>query len=357
MSIQELIKVNTNWEELLANSPYCLKITRDSGYIMFKYNQLTSDLSNPVVQEARGIIFNEADWTCVCNPFNKFFNYGEENAASIDWNHAAITEKIDGSLMKVWFHNGEWHISTNGTIDADKAMANDWTSFAHIFREACGNLDFNQLEKDATHMFELVSPITRVVIPYEKTELYYLTSQYNYCNTEFRNEYLASNFKMPRVFHFSSLKDVVAYCSTLDWTSEGFVVYDGVNRVKVKSPAYIKAHYARNNGCVSLNSLLDIIRQNEVDEFLVYASDYAEVIEKLSNKLAVYVAELCTFGYDFTRYYNLSKKEYAAIVMTMPIKYRDFLFKRYDNHQYGVDEYVMALTNSRLITLLDLKNI
>ena len=70
----EFIQNNLNdWEEKLSSDPYNLKISRDGPYVMFKYNQFSSDFSNPIVREARGIIFREDNWKCVRRAFDKFF--------------------------------------------------------------------------------------------------------------------------------------------------------------------------------------------------------------------------------------------------------------------------------------------
>lgn len=106
-----------DWEEKLSSNPYNLKISRDGPCVMFKYNQLSSDFSNPIVREARGIIFREDNWKCVRRAFDKFFNYGEPNAAEIDWNTAKVQTKYDGSLISAWFDDKKWHYSTNGTIE------------------------------------------------------------------------------------------------------------------------------------------------------------------------------------------------------------------------------------------------
>ena len=48
------------------------------------------------------------------------------------------------------------------------------------------------------------------------------------------------------------------------------------NRVKVKSPEYVKAHFIRNNNVVTDEKLIEIILENEIDEFLIYATDFKE---------------------------------------------------------------------------------
>lgn len=137
MELINFIKENKNWEEVLKSAPYNISINRDDGYIIFKYNQLTSDFNNLIVRECRGLILRESDYSIVCHPFDKFGNAGESYCPDIDWESASVQQKVDGSLMKVWFDKG-WHISTNGTIDAFKAELNSlkYKSFGELFIKA-----------------------------------------------------------------------------------------------------------------------------------------------------------------------------------------------------------------------------
>lgn len=77
--------------------------------ILFKYDQLNSPMSHPIVQECRGIILDESnDWKIVVFPYMKFFNMKESaNAAEIDWNlPVRAYEKIDGSLLTMYYSQG-----------------------------------------------------------------------------------------------------------------------------------------------------------------------------------------------------------------------------------------------------------
>lgn len=49
LELRDFILSHDNWEELLTAEPYNLKISRDGDYIMFKYNQLSSDFTIPLV--------------------------------------------------------------------------------------------------------------------------------------------------------------------------------------------------------------------------------------------------------------------------------------------------------------------
>ena len=79
-----------DWEILLTQKPYCLKIKHDDKLVLFKYDQVESDFHEPIVRECRGIILEEGTWTVVRCAFFKFFNLGEELADSIDCQQVAF---------------------------------------------------------------------------------------------------------------------------------------------------------------------------------------------------------------------------------------------------------------------------
>ena len=342
LELRDFILSHNNWEELLTAEPYHLKISRDDGYIMFKYNQLFSDFNIPLVREARGIIFRESDWKCVCDPFRKFGNWGESYCPEIDWNTASVQEKVDGSLIKFWYDNG-WHISTNGTIDAFKANLNDvkYHNFGQLTIDAIRKvfLDehefFYKLNQKCTYMFELVSPYNRVVIPYEETKLYLLgirNMEYGY-EWEPEDSTMSMFFSIPKRYQLHSLEDVQKAANELSWDEEGYVVCDAdFNRVKIKSPSYVMAHYARNNNVINTERLVQIVLAGEQEEFLIYASDHTDelhdvenIMHSIANKSVESMKVLFGAQYEFA-----NRGEYAREVVKQPVYMKDFLFHCYD---------------------------
>ena len=339
LELRDFILSHENWEELLTTDPYNLKISRDGDYIMFKYNQISSDFTIPLVREARGIIFRESDWGCVSHAFNKFGNWGENYCPNIDWNTASVQEKVDGSLIKFWYDNG-WHISTNGTIDAFKAELNDakYPTFGALVEDAMP-ISWGAWEETADpkciYMFELVSPYNRVVIPYKETKLYFLGMRDMEDGREWNPEDsdMSYAFEMPKRYPLHSLEDVQRAANALPWDQEGYVVCDtNFNRVKIKSGAYIMAHYARNNGVVNTERLVQIILDGEQEEFLTYASDYTDELKKAEEAM-------CEIGYKafdkLKEIFNMKEFEnrgaYAREVMKCPTYMKDFLFHCFDS--------------------------
>lgn len=344
LELERFLKENNNWEELLTNEPYNLKVKRDGNYVMLSYDQIRSDFSSVLVQQARGIIFKESTLEPVCVPFFKFFNFGEENAANIDWDTAWVTEKIDGSLIKVWWDDC-WHISTNGTIDASKAEISDikmpnfavyfWNTLLKYYNTYSDF--FNGLDQNLTYMFELVGPYNRVVVPYEKPELYFLGARNKFTGEELRGTTLTtealglSKFKLPCLYPLNSLAECIKVTEEFGWDQEGFVVCDArFKRVKIKSPAYVLAHFMRNNNVITRKHLIKVVLLNEVEEFMCYAADYKEELLKVQRLMNLYHTLGNKMAATCRKANSLSRAKYAELVKTFPEIFQSILYFNYN---------------------------
>lgn len=302
LELQKFILENLeDWEEKLNKAPYYLTIKRKDGYILFKYNQIKSDFSYELVREARGIILDEKTFQTACVPFFKFFNYGEPNCAEIEWlSGVQVFEKIDGSLIKIWYSykNKKWMVSSNGLIDANDAILQSGKTLYELFVEALKTAGLNKegffrmLSKSFTYMFELVSPYNQIVIPYKETKLYFLLmrdnfdlDEMNYCNSPF------SQFESPKKFNLKTLEDIEEAAKALPWDEEGYVVIDKYyNRCKIKSPEYVKVHYMGQNKTPSLKFILNASFSGEKDEILSYYPEYKDLF--LSAESAYNLAKM-----------------------------------------------------------------
>ena len=363
LMLDEFIQSHEDWESILTGAPYNIKVSRDGCYVMLKYDQLNSDFSNPLVQAARGVIYREPEMMCVCRPFSKFFNYGESNAAKIDWesNYLSITEKIDGSLIKVWWDLGKWHVSTNGTIDAFKAPLSGVVlgSYGSLFMEAIekNHFSFARLRQNYTHLFELVSPITRVVIRYDELNAFYLGSIETLYEWEDNLVDEMGGFPTPHRFEFHSLGEVVAEAEKMDWMHEGFVVFDGVNRIKVKSPAYVIAHYGRMNGNLSWESLVHVVISNEIEEFLSYADEWEDQIYSIVGRMIAAKEKSDIYHSLVEKHFDKNRADYAQLVKLIEAgKYADFLFKCYDYNDLTWADYTANWSASKWVKFLELKD-
>ena len=371
MKVLDLMNNNLDWEEVLSNPPYSITIKKDGGYILLKYNQFLSDFSNPIVRECRGSIFYLRDdglYECICRAFDKFGNYGEEYADEIDWPTAQVQEKVDGSLIKVFYHNDSWHIATNGTINAyncivykeDKETNKTYGSIFNFALRGHLNQFFESLDKDYTYMFELVSPYTRLVVNYSDTALYYLSRRNIHTMEEdnVRPEAFESfGILFPKTYSLKTLEDCLTYVKTMDKNEEGFVVKDAAfHRIKIKSPEYLLAFRAKNNGVLSTKRIIKMIREESIDDLLAYCPEYKERVDIVINKYKILIH---SFEEEYQRFIimhprkweTLDRKDFAALVSSSWAK--DFLFKKRGDPELRAEDYIGSLSIARLISLLD----
>lgn len=284
LKIQEYILTHPNWRIELAEAPYCLKISEDDGFVLFKYNQISSDFNQEICREARGLILDSQDnFKVVRLAFYKFFNIDEPFAAHIDWSSAVASEKIDGSIMSVWYARGKWHLSTNGTIDAFKAEiagVGPYKTFGDLFESVCPLATFEHFDKNKCFTFELVSPYNKVVIDYPETKVYLLsirdmTTLIEYSLDDLHTWAEANGFITPQVYKFCNETGYRKIVESMGQGHEGIVVSDTYgNRVKIKTLLYFEMHRARNNGVMTLERAVELILANDHAEFLSYFPEY-----------------------------------------------------------------------------------
>ena len=364
MKILEFLNSHLNdWEEILTQEPYHIKVKRDGEYILLSYSQLNSDFTNPIVRECRGSIFKivNGQFKCVCMPFYKFANYGESYADTINWREAVVMEKIDGSLIKVWWDE-VWHVSTNNTIDAYKAYLGNYPglSFGHIFNMTLGyNSDelLKWLNKDYVYMFELISPLTRVVVPYKEYYLYYLSSRNmkTFEESLYTDEWdVMASFGIRRPIRYpaSSLNDCIKLVESFGKDMEGLVVSDNqYHRIKVKGPEYLIAAHAANNGVMGLSTALDLIRREAVDDFRAYCDIHDDYLNDIINTVHKIEEDLeAGWRYISPIVQPLSAQERAIAILRYPNRtVCNYIFKKFNQPDLTPFNYLFhTIRNSSL---------
>ena len=271
---------------------------------------------------------------------------------------AVVETKEDGSLMKVYYYDGEWRVGTNGTIFAENAELNagPYKNFRQLFdavAEKCG-LDFSRLNRYYTYIFELCSEFNQVVCPQSEIRLIHIGTRNNRTFQEVETDI---GIPHPQRYALSSLEDCIAMAKTFDFTKEGFVVKDkNYNRIKVKSEDYVRVHRLANNGSMTEERAIELIRENELDEFFTYFPHYKEYIGRIKAKIA---ALSYTIDKDISRARVIkenssSRKDFAAWVAGLSSLEKAIAFLVYDEKIESGDQYIASLTTKKLSRLISI---
>src|SRR5580698_7492234 len=194
MHVKNLINSNPNWLKTLTDD---LKIkvvySPDKRLVSLKYDEVEgSPMDNPIVQECRGMVVDVIANKILCHGLDKFFNYGDAKAHSIDWQTARVQAKLDGSLMEFFWDPtlNEWTVASSGHPTAggaiyqqNAAQTDNGMTFRDLFWQTFAaqemKLPDKELDKETCYIFELCSPMNRIVVKHEKPTLTCLTARIN----------------------------------------------------------------------------------------------------------------------------------------------------------------------------------
>lgn len=346
---------------------YGLKVKREGSYAIFNYN-INCDFADPIVQEARGIILDVERREVVCWPFRKFGNHFESYADKIDWSSARVLEKVDGSIVKLWWDDGagEWTFATNGMIYADRADIDNCPlelSFGEVIRRADNYRDipFDRLDRDLTYIFELVSPETRVVVRYPKASLYHIGTRSRVSGRELEVDI---GIKKPRSFPISSLEGCLKAAAELnkdmkeggDVSGEGFVVVDGsYNRVKVKSAEYLVMSRLTQMKTATKADCIEIItsRAGDIPKILEANPDLAPYFKYYDFRLAelrVQVKKMAQLARALMKELDGRRGDVAKVIVKHPLGFVGF--RAIERPDATPEELYASVTPDKILRLI-----
>lgn len=342
MLINELIK-EKGLDKVIKE--FNLQIDEKDNLVLLNYHQFKSPKFNHFVNMCRGIILEKDSWKIVSYPFYRFYNIGEDNL-TYDWNNHILQEKIDGSLIQIFYYKNKWRVATRGKIDAEGYLPNDENkTFADLIFKITTSRFWDSLETDKMYYFELVSPKNRNITPYEYEALYFLMARQDLhelsCCLPPKDTFVPKKFTDNYTQEKARLKIV----------DEGFVASfnqkekDGLSykRVKIKNEQYIELFYLKQN--IERN-MLKIILRGEFAEVISYLPEYKNALLKLQKEFSGLKEKIrCVYE----AYKNLPIKEFALAVKDLP--FSDCLFRMY-KYKITVEEYLEQLDENRAIMFL-----
>lgn len=304
---------------------YINRTPGENGLAIYTYSKscVYERAWNPFTLMARGLIVDHDREDIVATPWPKFFNLGE-NDASLFVAYPdlpfEVFEKVDGSLIILFNHDGRWHTATKGSFKSDQAIA---------AAEYLKDYDLGILHRGSTYLFEWVAPNNRIVVHYDKPELV-LLGAYQIDGVELPYSVIRPiaewiGWRVANRYSFDSIADLVAHTETLPSTAEGFVLrFSDGTRLKVKGEEYKRIHRLISR-CTPLamwdamraGDDLDLLRRELPEEFW---PDFDCIISLLKIQLHSLIAE-ATEEAHITQ--HLLNKE---IGLMTGLKHKSFVF-------------------------------
>lgn len=301
--------------------------------VILKYDQINSSYEHQEVLDSRGIILEKGTWDIMSMAFSKFFNHEEGFAAKLNEDNVLVFEKLDGSLMTIYWdwNKNTWEVSTSGMAEAEGNINGGITTFRTLFWntilkypgkfnglriaksifkdvafvnaiKASGDYsavfnhpDFSDylsefLMKGNSYVFELTTPWNIVVVPHTTSNVTLLTVR----NLETLKELsyvslvlVGIELDLPVVKAYSMNDNSFAALREtfrdMPFDDEGYVRRDdNDNRDKIKNPAYVAAHHLKSS--LAEYRIMTIVKNNEIAEFGATFPDRLNELKELKLK-------------------------------------------------------------------------
>jgi len=293
-----------------------IQVGDKGAYWIINYNQGGRNEYNTLV---RGMVVRKPDasWRgdelalIASFPFTRFFNKGEQEAAPIDFGASEMLEKMDGSMVGVFFPDGDpnnpqWHtrrmLSTHGP-DMQMVITSfdkqNQYRFMNLIGEMVKKLKFEKTDTKMTYVFEFVHEASKVLTQYDQSQwgLYLLGARNIRTHRELTEDKLDETAKRirskrPRRWKTSGdQQEIQRLMDELERTTknfEGAVFRDPKGqRVKLKRDDYVKLHHMLDK--LSYKHLIPVVLNGEEDEVLAHFPEAQEMIDEFKERFQAFI--------------------------------------------------------------------
>ena len=308
MDLQNFIKTNQveNYEtlkSLLEVEPFNLKIKDDSDYsnLFIIYNGDYSNKELNIVNECNGIILEKSSLKIVCYSFNKC---SDEITVpeKLNKNNLYIENSIEGTLVRYFYYNNEWILSTKKCINSKKSKWISSKNFYELFQECLTDKNITEkLNPNYCYSFIITHPENNIVVNYTEPYLYHISTRDMLSMNEIEED--IGIFKLTKTLvPEDNIQNIIqSVINTKQLCYEGLIFIDNnYNRWKLKNPYFNRAREVWGNTNNRLFRFIEIRKDiNLLHEYFMYFpfdnnifSNYEHRIKMLcSHILTIYVGK------------------------------------------------------------------
>ena len=312
-------------EQILDNKVYHIFNYRLASYESFMNPKVADSY---IALSARGIMFDVTDKEnikIVSRPMNKFFNIEQGEVDRSNMKLVGYMDKLDGSLISTYLHNGELKLKTKGSIKSEQAIAAmEWLDLPEN-SEMKNFLKFHTEKNNLTVNMEWTAPDNQIVLFYPEASLRILNMVNNKNgkiltaeNIDKENlvnkDIFVKSHKIPNM----SLDDIIENIRN-EQGNEGYILefFDSeynTHLVKVKNIWYVNLHQIKSNLNTTSKIIETIIDETSDDVRVLFAEDkhFLDNITRLENVVSPRISKIEA---DVEKFYSdnkkLSRKDYA----------------------------------------------
>jgi hypothetical protein len=287
----------------------------------------------------------------VCFPFERFFNYQEPHAHSVDFAKSYMLEKMDGSCISVFFPERDpnkpaW--STRQMFNRHKEdvelmlrsiKTDEEFYLLPLVGEYVKKIDFSQVDLDYTYVFEFIHSEASVLTEYSEDEygLYLinvrnLNSFNEVCENTLNELFPKLGAKRPQML--DPISDMSQAFKRLEIAAQNKKMFEGYifrdvetgHRVKFKDEKYVKTHHNIDN---TSRTLVPKIILGEIEEYLSYFPFLSKKVNNIQNKKMMKIKEICLEIKQFHKFGTKKELAFRLKGVKIPDFDKSVIFKYY----------------------------
>jgi hypothetical protein len=341
----------SNIEELknvFEKEPYNLKIKEDANInnLFVIHNTDKSDFNLKIVNECNGLILDKNSLKIICYTFDKCSN-SLEIPTNIDFNNLYIENAIEGTLVRLYYANDNWLLSTKKCIDSSKASWISSKSFHQMFNECLNtlpnNIEHDKLNKNYCYSFIIIHPENNIVVKYQYPILYHISTR------DMKSfEEIDVDIGVEKMFRTkvepNQIQDIIEnLMNTRELFYEGIIFIDTkFRRWKIRTPIFNRARELWGNTNSRLFRYIELRKDsNMLDEYLIYFPADRNIFTEYENKLK-------NLSHDILKYY--SGKHILKNIEKVPYYYSKIIYRLHGD--FFKDKFKTNYTKI-MVTLLD----
>lgn len=277
----------------------------------------------------------------------KFFNLNENEDwvldDSTDISNARIFTKFDGTLIIPFIINDKVYFRTKMELNSK------YTDLAKRCLTKELDLFIKQSIRDGkTPIFELISPLNRIVVNYEKTELkligFIIDNEFTYHD-------------MISEYNFKTIKELKDYINKIE-NFEGVILEYNNKIYKLKTDSYVELHKCMSD-TKSYKNIFELVLNEKMDDLKAKFDETTlafvnEIESKIIDKINTIYNTLENLDYKLERkefalkykhmgfIFSIAMKNYSGLVDDLLVEIKNVLLKTY-NTESKIKEFLECL--------------
>lgn len=294
-------------------------VKKHDNLLLVKYKKEYKYSEHDYVRNSRGIIIDYKAKKIINSSINGVLSEEDFIKYVPEWKDWVIEEKLDGTLINVFYNNNKWNICTKSCINADETRFRSTKTYRELFDEL---IDINSLDLDKSYSYSfLLRHIeNRNISVIKRNELIHLESTNNVTGDKVK---INLGFKSPKIikirdiiniYNINNLDELKNVVKNLPTQHPGFTVYsiDRKYRFNIDNPKYIElskiVSTQKDPKFIVLDSLY---RNNNIYLILENFPEYNNIAIDINNKiyeLSIWLHEVYKTSKVKRQYVNIRDK-------------------------------------------------